>query len=336
MQNIKKLPLWSKILIGTAISILIIILIGYSFVNAKINKIKRSSETEKTPSTEEAHELNSANNNDANESELNDIVWDDDENVIANKEVVNILLIGQDRRPDENIARSDSMIIASINKRENTIKFTSLMRDMYVQIPGHNDNKINAAYALGGMELLDDTIEKNFLIPIDGNIEVDFEQFTKIIDKIDGIDIYINEEEAEYLNANTDWNLSAGICHMTGDIALKYSRIRYVGNDDYERTERQREVLSAVFNEMKDSSLPTILGLAGQIFPLITTDLSNSEIIGYITKIISLGITEVETYRIPADGQFEIARVNEMSVLLPDLSGNRELLKEYIWGNSEN
>jgi LCP family protein required for cell wall assembly len=320
MQNMKNLLLRHKILLGGIILTLIIALASYSSKNADTNKINNLSET--VPSTEKLQASN-------------EVVSHEDETVITNKEVINILLIGQDRRPNEDRARSDSMIIATINKHDKTIKLISLMRDMYVQIPGYSDNKINAAYALGGMELLDDTIEKNFLVHIDGNVEVDFEQFTKIIDKIGGIDIKINERETEYLNTDTNWNLSAGICHMTGDVALKYSRTRYVGNDDYERTERQRKVLSAAFKKIKDSSLITILTLADDILSLINTDISSTNIIGYITGIMSMGEIEVETYRIPADGEFTIATIREMSVLVPDLSDNRALLKEYIWGNQK-
>lgn len=337
MQYLKKLLLGSKVSQRVTISVIIFLLICYSFMTSKLNKINHSSEAEATPSAEEYFEVDKVDNNTTtNELHPNEVIWDkDDENVVADKDIINILLIGQDRRPGEGRARSDSMIIATINKQDNSIKFTSLMRDMYVQIPGFSDNKINAAYALGGMELLDDTIEKNFLVHIDGNIEVDFEEFTKIIDKIGGVDIEINKEEAEYLNKYMKSNFTAGTCSLTGDIALEYSRIRYIGNGDYERTERQRKVLLAAFEKIKNSKLPTLLELADEIFPLITTDLSNAKIIGYVSEIMSMGISNIETYRIPADGEFTSARIREMSVLVPDLSANRALLKEYIWSNSK-
>ncbi|MFQ9799037.1 MAG: LCP family protein [Clostridia bacterium] len=100
--------------------------------------------------------------------------------------MVNILLIGQDRREGEGRQRSDSMILATINKKSQSIYLTSFMRDMYVPIPGYSDNRINAAYAFGGMDLLDDTIETNFGIHIDGNVEVDFSGFKTLIDMMGG------------------------------------------------------------------------------------------------------------------------------------------------------
>ena len=109
-------------------------------------------------------------------------------------------LDGQDRRPGEGRARSDAMIIASINKTDKTIKLTSLMRDMYVQIPGYSDNRINAAYAFGGMELLDAAIKQNFDIDIDGNIEVDFSGFKNVIDSIGSVDIQVDADEISVMN----------------------------------------------------------------------------------------------------------------------------------------
>ena len=132
-------------------------------------------------------------NGSGEEMDPEDVIWPEDDNgVIRDKDIINILLIGQDRRPGEGRARSDSMMIATLNRKNGSIKITSLMRDMYVQIPGYSDNRINAAYAFGGMKLLNEVIAKNFLIHIDGNIEVDFEGFIEGIDIIGGVEISIN------------------------------------------------------------------------------------------------------------------------------------------------
>ena len=112
--------------------------------------------------------------------------------------------------------------------------------------------------------------------------------------------------------------------------ALEYARIRYIGNDDYERTERQRNVLVAVFGKLKDSDIKTLLELADDILPLVTTNLTNSQILSMVTKVILMDILEIETYRIPVDGEFTPSTINDMSVLIPSLPENRELLKEFI------
>lgn len=319
MQTLKKLAC-SRTLIKIVISMIALILICYLFINNNLNKINHSGDAQALTSSEKLIDYTEESNS----------IEVYDKALFKNKDIVNILLIGQDKRPGESTARSDSMIIASINKNNSTIKLISLMRDMYVPIPGYDSNKINAAYAFGGMDLLDETIEKNFLINIDGSVEVDFAGFTNVIDKIGGVDIVLNEAEVDYLNKSNNLSLSSGNNHLTGEMALTYSRIRYIGNDDYERTERQRKVLAASFDKLKDLNLKTLLGLANEIFPLITTDFTITEIFGLITGVMLMDVSDIESFRIPADGQFTPETINGMSVLLPNLSENRALLKEYI------
>ncbi|MCD7821339.1 MAG: LCP family protein [Clostridiales bacterium] len=113
--------------------------------------------------------------------------------------VVNVLLVGQDSRDGER-SNSDTMIILSINRNLNQISMVSLMRDIYVQIPGYENNKLNAAYLLGGFDLLDETISTNFGVAIDYNVEVDFEGFKDIVNTLGGIDVEMYQEEADYIN----------------------------------------------------------------------------------------------------------------------------------------
>ena len=121
----------------------------------------------------------------------------------SDTEVVNILLVGADKNLDEQDKdverRSDSMMIATLDVRHNKLKLTSLMRDMYVEIPGHGQSKFNAAYSLGGVELLYETIAHNFNMKLDGYVLVDFEAFKSLIDEVGGVDINLNQEEYEYL-----------------------------------------------------------------------------------------------------------------------------------------
>lgn len=249
---------------------------------------------------------------------------------LTDKDIINILLIGQDKRPGEGQSRSDSIIIATVNKKSNSIKLTSLMRDMYVKIPGYSENKINASYAYGGMDLLTETVEENLLVKIDGCIEVDFSGFEKIIDEIGGVDIELNENEAYYLSRTNDISFTEGTNKLNGKTALEYARIRYIGNDDYERTERQRKLLISIFDVVKDSNIKTLLDMSNDIIPLITTNLKNSQILSLVTNVILMNISDIETYRIPADGEFTPATINNMSVLVPNLLENQKLLNEFI------
>ncbi|HAQ39751.1 MAG TPA: LytR family transcriptional regulator [Clostridiales bacterium] len=320
MPKLKNFLLRSKTMTAVISTIVVLLIISCLYLNSCLNKINYK---EKSPGID----MNS--NKAGNESNQNSSPPDNEDSMIS-KDIVNILLIGQDKRPGEEVARSDSMIIATINKKTNSIKLTSLMRDMYVQIPGYDDNKINAAYALGGMDLLTEAVESNFLIKIDGCIEVDFAGFEKIIDEIGGIDIDLNRDEAYYLSRSSGSRFSEGVNRLTGETALTYSRIRYVGNDDYERTERQRNVLVSVFEEIKDSNLKTLLEMADDILPLVTTNLTNTQILNLATKVMLMNVSDIETYRIPADGEFTPDTIKNMSVLVPDLPANRALLKEYI------
>jgi len=270
-----------------------------------------------------------------------DVTWapDIDEPIEQGENIINILLIGQDRRPGEIRARSDAMILCTVNKATKTLTLTSFMRDLYVQIPSCDDNRINVSYAVGGMQLLDKCIEKNFGVTVDGNIEVDFAGFSQVIDLVGGIDIELSKAEANYMNwyctndpklAGEYWSLSEGTNHLSGTQALCYARIRNISNEesaDFGRTSRQRIVLTKLVEKAKSMSISELNNLLKQVLPMVTTDLSDSEIFGYVVDLFPL-LTDlkINTMRIPADGTYRLTVIKEMSVLLPDLEANRQLL----------
>lgn len=321
-KKTKKKSLKIVIIIVIILAVLVTAaVVGVSFYLGKIN---RNTEVESVNPEDETYETDE----DAQGTTLDpeDVAWAGDESVLKDKDIINILLIGQDARPGETRARSDSMILVTINKNDNSIKMTSFMRDLYVQIPGYSDNRINASYAFGGMDLLDKTIAKNFLVSIDGNIEVNFTEFVKIIDKIGGIDVTINQDEANYLKLS-----GAGTVHMNGTTALAYSRIRYVGHGDYERTSRQRTVLLAAYNKTKTLGITKILGLVNELLPSVTTDLSNTQLIGLATTILQIDDQEIDSYRIPIDGAYNSSVIRGMQVLVPDLEKNRAELRKNLY-----
>ena len=248
-----------------------------------------------------------------------DVLWPEDENgVIRDENIINILLIRQDGDRVK-AGRSDSMMILTINKKNGTIKITSLMRDMYVQIPGYSDNRINASYAFGGMQLLNETIKKNFLIHIDGNVEVDFDGFTQGIDTIGGVEINLNQKEAAHLRSQGFSNATEGKNQMDGKMALAYARIRKIG-DDFGRTERQRNVIMAAIQKVKGSSIPQIAALANKVLPFVTTDMTNDQILNLAFTALKADLNNIEQHRIPVDGSYKNASIRGMSVLVPDLT----------------
>ena len=274
-----------------------------------------------------------------------DVVFDTNAVQVAQTDdgIRNILLIGQDARKGQGRQRSDSMIICSINTKTNTIRLISLMRDMYVPIPGYSANRINAAYVFGGMDLLDRVIEEDLGIRIDGNVEVDLDGFIKAMTKVGNLEIDLTAVEAEYLNNNTNlgdpndvpretWHLKAGLNSLTPTQALAYARIRKVGHGDYERTERQRKIIVTAFEKVTEKGLPALLGAAESVIPYITTDMTDDQIIDLASLVVTGNMTNIETYRLPEDGAYRNERIQGMSVLVPDLARNSAALKEYIYG----
>lgn len=268
---------------------------------------------------------------------------------IGDKEEKNILVVGQDRRSGETgNTRSDTMIICTIHPDTHQITMTSLMRDMYVPIPGYNSNRINAAYAYGGMELLDATIEQDFGVKIDGNVEVDFDGFLQTAAMVAPVTMELNADEAEYMTTHPldgvdtesqvgGWTFTEGENNLYSGAMLEYARMRHVGNSDYERTERQRKLMRAAFSKLKTENAIKQLQFVNNVLPCLTTDLSDADLLKY-AKMIIADKYEIanEGYRIPVDGKFTSQSINGMSVLVPDLKANSEALQQYIYGEVVN
>lgn len=269
-----------------------------------------------------------------------DVIWGSDTEIFHSENVINFLLIGQDRREGEGRTRSDSMILCTINKAQKTLTMTSFMRDLYVQIPGYMDNRINASYAFGGMNLLNECLDKNFGVKIHGNIEIDCIGFQRAIDILGGVQIELTSAEASYLNrrGNWDfednagqWSLKEGMNNLNGSQAVAFSRIRDVGNGDFGRTNRQRVMLSTLLARAKTMNLSQLNQLLNEILPLITTDLTESEIMGYAMELLPLlSDLQISTQQIPAEGAYKMTMIRGMSVLLPDLEKNRQIIEDII------
>ncbi len=338
----KKMKLWKKMLLAFIIIVLLVVTGAAIFISSMLNKINRIDPTEfETETAFSGEEFETDSNVSEDTLKPEDVTWPEtspsEESESADKEnqdnVINILLIGQDRREGQGRQRSDSMMIASVNKRDKTVIITSLLRDSYVQIPGYKDNRINAAYAFGGMPLLNEVIKLNFGIEIDANVEVDFYGFMTIVDTLGGVDIVLKDYEAEYFNRITGTDkYVVGSNHLTGEEALMYARTRKVGRNDFERTERQRAVVTAAFNKLKNENPTKIFELINQLLPCIATDMSNTDIISYATLVLGMDLTEIQTYRIPADGTYSSQTIRGMKVLVPDLEACRSDLKKIIYG----
>ena len=260
--------------------------------------------------------------------------------------VTNVLIIGTDGRTADEAARSDTMIIASINNRTDEVSLISLMRDCYVEIPGYSNNKLNAAYTFGGPELLMDTIEHNFGIAVEDYISLNFISVANIVDSVGGIDIEISDAEAQEINtilqaevneimgdnSLDDLLKKGGKLHLNGKQALSYARIRYVGNADFERTERQREVIRLVMDKLKSLN-PTILPkLSTSVLPDVKTNMSTAELYWVSLKVPFIIGYDRQQLRIPAEETYSNMTVNingfESSVLSVDFNANYNIIYE--------
>lgn len=263
--------------------------------------------------------------------------------------VTNVLLIGSDVRPGKEWnGNSDAMILISINNKTKKIVMTSFMRDMYVYIPiVDNCGKLNSAHAYGGSELLCQTITGAFKIKIDKYVRVDFYGLMDIIDAAGGVDMLVTPEELPVLNQYiTDmckesgtgmipdgyYLGEAGNLHLNGMQAVAYARIRYVGNSDFERTNRQRKVLSRLIDNCKNMNFSQITRVADVAVTKVSTNMSQDEIWDIIDDAMKYIGYDVVTQRVPFDGMFTSDYINYQQVILPDYVKNVEMMLDGIYG----
>ncbi len=263
------------------------------------------------------------------------------------EDVYNVLLIGTDGRHTGQDSRSDTMMIVSVNRKTQKIIMTSVMRDIYCTVPGVGNTRINHAHACGGAALLLDTIEYNFGIPIDDYVAVDFYGFMDAVDAVGGVPMGVSAGEIKWINfyvdelntllgedADTDLlsGSDAGELVLNGKQALAYSRVRYVGNADFERTSRQREVLTAMMEKAKTLSLPELNSLMNTVLPCVTTNLTQGEVLSLLLHAGEYLGYEVDSGRIPVDGSWRSLNIRGMEVLGIDFDANREYWLERVYG----
>lgn len=262
--------------------------------------------------------------------------------IYSEDNVTNILICGIDNGDvDDKLyyGRSDSMMILSINNNDNTLRLASLSRAVYVKIEGHKSTRLSAAYSYGGPSLLIDTIQSNYKIKIDNFVSVNFEAFKVIVDKFNGVDLYLTDAEAKGVQraingsneSSTFYYTGEGNYHLDGVAALMYSRLRSI-DSDRERTGRQRKVIEKIFEKVKGMSATEALGAANDVLPLVTTDLSKSEIVSHATKLPKYASWNTQQTVIP-DKSSEIVEIDglEFGVLLVDWDETISYAKSFFY-----
>ncbi len=303
MKKRSKVVLW---ILGVVISILLVTIGGiYSYGNHLFNKIEKI------------------------EIDKSDVgIKDEVEEKLSaySDSVINIALFGIDAE-DGGVGRSDSIIIATIDTTHKKLKLTSIMRDSYVAIEGHGDDKINHAYAFGGPQLAIKTLNENFDLNIDDFVAVNFTTLPKIIDMLGGVTIDITSEEVSHIPGID----AAGTYTLTGEQALAYSRIRYASGGDYVRTDRQRTVLSKVFEKVLSINFTQYPSLLSEILPMVQTNLDYSEILNLGNEVLKMGVTTLEQERFPRDGYCEGKMIDKIYYLTFDKENTVQQLHDYIF-----
>ena len=264
---------------------------------------------------------------------------------VKDGDVTNILLIGNDSRSGGEDGRSDAMILISISDTQKKIHMTSLLRDMYVEIPGYKDNRLNAAYSYGGPELLLETIEENLDIEVNRYVLVNFQAFAKLIDAVGGVELEVTKEEIEYINAYlVEYNMLenrpvgtdymepsvSGVVRLNGPQALAFSRNRYIGND-FGRTQRQRKILEAAMKQLPETVLKNPVELMDNILPNLTTNLTQKELFGLSFDAPKVLSYELVQGSIPIEGSYQNATIRGMSVLEVDWEANKAYIQSEIY-----
>lgn len=261
--------------------------------------------------------------------------------------VKNILLIGNDSRKGGDDGRSDAMILISVNNKMKTIHMTSILRDIYVDIPGRGGNRLNAAYAFGGPQLLMETLEANFGITVNRYMLVNFQAFASVVDAVGGVDIEVTSKEVKYINdylseynrlekrpSGTDYmdTSLSGVVHLNGPQALAFCRNRYIGTD-FARTERQRKVLTAIYEKAPTALLTNAGELMDGLLSNVKTNLKKSELSEMLIQApMMLGYETVQT-SIPLEDTYSNVSIRGMSVLQVDFEPNIEYIQKEIYGN---
>lgn len=262
--------------------------------------------------------------------------------------ITNILLLSSDARPGEDVSRSDSIMILTIDNINKKLKVTSLMRDMLVKIDGHGEEKLNHAFAYGGPTKTIETIQNNFGIKLNNYVIVDFSAFVNVIDAINGIEVTVKDYELDELNkyildgggSEEDLLPSPGTYNLNGYQALSYARIRKVGNGEYERTERQRAVLQIALEKVKDMSTVKLVSLLNELFPYVKTNISLGNAMDYGFTALNVGKKcnfEIEQFRVPLDSISKGGIINNKGwVFVIDKVETSKALQEFIFNDNKN
>ncbi len=373
----KKLPLWGKLLIGIGAAVVVVVAVIAVLGLNLLSRLTRpdvspipshtpliAAETTgsslETPSSDVSASVTPVPASDASsttlpledvyaQTRLDGAVLDTMELNRDDARFINVLLIGADRRGTAGNSNSDVMMIATIDKLHGSLKLTTLMRDMLVDIPGMGYGKLNSAASSGGYELLMQTINQNFRLDITQYVMVDFNMFEDIVDEIGGVTIYMTAEEISAANdciaglnkqrGLTDlWDgfifAEEGNVKLNGKQALGYARIRHI-DSDFSRTERQFKLLNTMYSKFMRLGVTKQYQLLYDFLPLIETNMANDAILTACIYALNMKSDGLAYFRVPADDMYKSGRYDRKAVLLVDIPANAWALHQFIYESDD-
>ena len=264
-------------------------------------------------------------------------------------------LFGLDHRSRNeklNTENSDTIIVASINNDTKAVKLVSVYRDTLLNVKDDTYSKANAAYALGGPAQAVNMLNTNLDLNITDYVSIDFDALVTVVDCLGGLDIPLSYAEIVHMNnycvetaeetgksytpvelpepKPEDQEAIVGTYHLNGVQATSYCRIRYTASLDMGRTERQRRVIQMIVDKAKKAGLSTIFDIMDQVFPMVKTSVSKTEILKLIPAMIGYCIDETTGF--PQDYKFATVKG---SVIVPTtLDSNVLKLHQFLYGNT--
>lgn len=244
--------------------------------------------------------------------------------------IVNVLLLGLDEKGNK-ASRSDTIMIAQYNTDSKKAKLVSIMRDTYVEIPGHDKHRINDAFKYGGPEMVRKTIKENFDIDVQYYALVNYEGFTKVIDSGFPDGIKINVEKTMAKGRGMAMTLEPGVQRLDGKKLLAYARFRKDSQSDFGRVNRQQEVLKQIAEEaVSINGVLKLPRMIGTIQPFVETNMKTSNILLLGTSFFSSDNRDIESLRVPIDGTYWDEWHGKQQVLGIDLEKNKQGIQEFL------
>jgi LCP family protein required for cell wall assembly len=262
--------------------------------------------------------------------------------VAEDDHVINILLIGTDDNGKNfsTNARGDSCILFSVNAQGDhpVISLVSFERGMGVPIlEGEYEGQydwLTHTFRYGGADLVCRTVEECFRVEIDHYVRVNFTTVTTVVDAIGGVGIYLTDAEAQYIGTFTP-NIKPGYNWLDGKNALTYARLREI-DSDWSRVERQRKVILAAVDSLKNASLTQLNNLLDTVLPLIQTDMSMLEITELMLYSPNFLKSEFDQMTIPKHGTYGgMIGLQGRNLFAVDFEVNSQILKDFLYGDGE-